>query len=294
MFLLRNYADTHHHESRRVKGIACDERGSRVDAAMETRSGGPRSPLRVMMILEVLAEHRTGITLTTLSQVIGLPKTSLLSLLRVMESSGYVAVKDLRYYLGPFGYRLGALISSTFEAVNVFQSTLRDLSGKTQETVMLGFLDRYSKMCSYLEIVQPDVPVRYVPSIGARRPLYCTAAGRAFLFFSGDRYLDDYLATVTLTRHSPNTVTSKSELRALAKAALKVGYAVNMGETNTTTGAVSAPIYDKAMTIEYCVIVAGPLDRIHQRLKHIANATLAAGRDMSGKLGYSGAYPVPG
>jgi DNA-binding IclR family transcriptional regulator len=75
-----------------------------------------------MMILEVLAEHRTGLTLTTLGQVIGLPKTSLLSLLRVLESSGYVAVKDLRYYLGPFGYRLGALISSTFEAVNVFQS----------------------------------------------------------------------------------------------------------------------------------------------------------------------------
>src|ERR1700733_6161655 len=156
---------------------------------MQTRSDGPRSPLRVMMILEVLAEHRTGITLTTLSQVIGLPKTSLLSLLRVMEGSGAGAVKDLPYYLGPFGYRLGALTSSTFEAVNVFQSTLRDLSGKTQETVMLGFLDRYSKMCSYLEIVQPDVPVRYVPSIGARRPLYCTAAGRAFLFFLGDQYL---------------------------------------------------------------------------------------------------------
>ena len=265
-----------------------------MDTAMETRSDGPRSPLRVMMILEVLAEHRTGITLTTLSQVIGLPKTSLLTLLRVLESSGYVVVKDLRYYLGPFGYRLGALISSTFDAVNVFQPTLRELSGKTQETVMLGFLDRYSKMCSYLEIVQPDVPVRYVPSIGARRPLYCTAAGRAFLFFLGDQYLDDYLATATLTRHSPNTVTSKSDLRALAKAAQKVGYATNMGETNTTTGAVSAPIYDKAMTIEYCVIVAGPLDRIRQRLKHIANATLAAGRDMSGKLGYSGAYPVRG
>jgi DNA-binding IclR family transcriptional regulator len=263
-----------------------------VNAVKEMRNDGPRSPLRVMLILEVLAEHRTGITLTTLSEAIGLPKTSLLSLLRVLESSGYVAVKDLRYYLGPFGYRLGALISSTFEAVNVFQSTLRDLSGKTQETVMLGFLDRYSKMCSYLEVVQPDVPVRYVPSIGARRPLYCTAAGRAFLFFLGDQYLDDYLATATLTRHSPNTVTSKSELRSLAKLAQKVGYAVNMGETNTTTGAVSAPIYDKSMTIEYCVIVAGPLDRIRQRLKHIANATLAAGRDMSGKLGYSGVYPV--
>lgn len=244
------------------------------------------------MILEVLAEHRTGITLTTLSQAIGMPKTSLLSLLRVLETSGYVVVKDLRYYLGPFSYRLGALISSTFEAVNVFQQALLDLSRATQETVMLGFLDRYSKMCSFLEIVQPDVSVRYVPSIGTRRPLYCTAAGRAFLFFLGDDYLDDYLETVELIKHSPRTVTRKNELRATAQVARKAGYAMNLGETNTTTGAISAPIYDKAMSIEYCVIVAGPLDRIMQRQKHIARMTLGAGRDMSIKLGYSGPYPA--
>jgi len=245
-----------------------------------------------MMILEVLAEHRTGITLTTLSQVVGLPKTSLLSLLRSLEAAGYVVAKDLRYYLGPFGYRLGALISSNFDAVNVFQSALRALSEQTQETVMLGFLDRYSKMCSYLETVQPDVPVRYVPSIGARRPLYCTAAGRAFLFFQDDRFLNDYLEVTEFIKHSPRTVTKKTELRALARAARERGYAVNMGETNTTTGAVSAPIYDDAGTIPYCVIAAGPLERIERRLKHVAAMTLAAGRDMSAKLGYRGAYPV--
>jgi DNA-binding IclR family transcriptional regulator len=253
---------------------------------------GPRSALRVMMILETLAEHRTGITLSTLAEVLKTPKTSLLALLRVLEGSGYIVAKDLRYYLGPFGYRLGALISSTFEAVNVFQSALRDLSLKTQETVMLGFLDRYSKLCSYLEVVQPDIPVRYVPSIGARRPLYCTAAGRGFLFFLGDDFLDDYLATAELIKHSPRTVTSKTELRALARKARALGYAVNMGETNLGTGAVSAPIYDRAMTIQYCVIVAGPLDRIKDRLKRVSDMTLAAGRDMSMKLGYAGRYPL--
>jgi DNA-binding IclR family transcriptional regulator len=245
-----------------------------------------------MMILETLAEHRTGITLSTLSEVLKMPKTSLLSLLRVLEASGYVAVRDLRYFLGPFGFRLGALISSTYEAVNVFQAALRALSLKTQETVMLGFLDRYSKMCSFLEVVQPDIPMQYVPSIGARRPLYCTAAGRAFLFFLGDAFLEDYLATAELTKQSPRTVTSKAELRVLARKARQVGYAVNMGETNTTTGAISAPVYDQAMAIQYCVIAAGPLDRIRQRLEFVSAATLAAGRDMSTKLGYRGPYPA--
>jgi DNA-binding IclR family transcriptional regulator len=253
---------------------------------------GPRSALRVMMILETLAEHRTGITLSTLSEVLKTPKTSLLSLLRVLEASGYVAVRDLRYFLGPFGFRLGALISSTYEVVNVFQSTLRELSLKTRETVMLGFLDRYSKLCSFLEVVQPDIPVQYVPSIGARRPLYCTAAGRAFLFFQGDDFLEDYLATVELIKHSPRTVTSKTDLRALARKARAAGYALNMGETNTTTGAVSAPIYDRAVTIQYCVIVAGPHDRMTQNIKTIADMIVAAGRDMSAKLGYLGPYPA--
>jgi DNA-binding IclR family transcriptional regulator len=253
---------------------------------------GPRSALRVPMILETLAEHRTGITLSTLSEVLDAPKTSLLALLRVLEASGYVVVNDFRYFLGPFGFRLGALISSTYEAANVLQSALHDLSERTQETVMLGFLDRYSKHCSYLKVVQPETPIRYVPSIGARRPLYCTAAGRAFLFFLGDDFLEDYLSTTELIKHSPRTITSKTELRALAHKARNLGYAINMGESETTTGAVSAPIYDRAMTIQYCVIVAGPLDRIRERLKTVSSMTIEAARDMSSKLGYTGAYPL--
>jgi DNA-binding IclR family transcriptional regulator len=264
--------------------------GMKDDGKAEERLG-PRSALRVTMILETLAEHRTGITLSTLSEVLGAPKTSLLALLRVLEGSGYVVVRDFRYFLGPFGFRLGALISSTYEAVNVFRADLHDLSRKTGETVMLGFLDRYSKACSFLEMVQPDTPVRYVPSIGARRPLYCTAAGRGFLFFLGDAFLEEYLATAELTKHSPRTVTSKTDLRALARKARTLGYAVNLGETNTTTGAVSAPIYDRAMTIQYCVIVAGPLDRIRERMASVTRSLLAAGRDMSAKLGHTGAYP---
>jgi DNA-binding IclR family transcriptional regulator len=254
---------------------------------------GPRSALRVPMILETLAEHRTGISLSALSEVLGAPKTSLLALLRVLEASGYVVVNDLRYFLGPFGFRLGALISSTYEAVDVLHSALTDLSGRTRETVMLGFLDRYSKHCSYLKVVQPETPIRYVPTIGARRPLYCTAAGRAFLFFLGDEFLESYLSTTELIKQSPRTVTSKADLRALAHKARKAGYAINLGESDTTTGAVSAPIYDRAMTIQYCVIVAGPLDRIRQNMKTVSGMTLLAGREMSSKLGYAGPYPAP-
>jgi DNA-binding IclR family transcriptional regulator len=254
---------------------------------------GPRSALRVPMILETLAEHRTGITLSAMSEVLNAPKTSLLALLRVLEASGYVVVTDFRYFLGPFGFRLGALISSTYEAADVLHSALRDLSAKTQETVMLGFLDRYSKTCSYLKVVQPDTPIRYVPSIGARRPLYCTAAGRAFLFFLDDEFLENYLATTELVKQSPRTITSKAELRTLAEKARKVGFAINLGESETTTGAVSAPIYDRTMTIQYCVIVAGPMDRIRERLKTVSSMTLEAARDMSSKLGHAGAYPLP-
>lgn len=243
------------------------------------------------MILETLAEHRTGITLSALAEVLDAPKTSLLSLLRVLEGSGYVVVNDFRYFLGPFGFRLGAMISSTYEAANVLQSALRDLSERTQETVMLGFLDRYSRLCSYLKVVQPETPVRYVPSIGARRPLYCTAAGRAFLFFLGDEFLENYLSTTELIKQSPRTVTSKTELRALALKARSVGYAINLGESDTTTGALSAPIYDRDLTIQYCVIVAGPVERIRERLKMASGMILDAARDMSSKLGYVGPYP---
>jgi DNA-binding IclR family transcriptional regulator len=64
------------------------------------------------------------------------------------------------------------------------------------------------------------------------------------------------------------------------------------GSRDATTGALSAPIYDRALTIQYCVIVAGPVDRIRDRLKTVSSTILEAARDMSSKLGYVGPYPA--
>src|SRR6202020_74403 len=97
---------------------------------------------------------------------------------------------------------------------DMLHSALHDLSARTQETVMLGFLDRYSKTCSYNNVVQPYTRIRYLPTIGARRPLYCTAAGRAFLFFLDNEFLENYLATTDLVKQTRRTITSKAEWRA--------------------------------------------------------------------------------
>jgi DNA-binding IclR family transcriptional regulator len=112
------------------------------------------------------------------------------------------------------------------------------------------------------------------------------------LFFLGDEFLENYLSTTELVKHSSRTVTSKTELRALARKARSVGYAINLGESDTTTGAISAPIYDRAMTIQYCVIVAGPVDRVRNGLKTVSGTILEAARDMSSKLSYVGPYPA--
>ena len=56
----------------------------------EDRAAPPRAPLRVMQVIATLAKHRDGLSLAQLSEALQLPKTSLFSLLRSLESGGYV------------------------------------------------------------------------------------------------------------------------------------------------------------------------------------------------------------
>src|SRR5438045_660146 len=65
------------------------------------RSATTLAPLRVMRIVGVLASHPDGLTLAALSARTGVPKSSLFSLLRTLESGGYVEGADGIYGLGP-------------------------------------------------------------------------------------------------------------------------------------------------------------------------------------------------
>ncbi len=252
---------------------------------------GPRSPNRVMHVLESLAEFPDGLSLAKLGEVVGIPKTSLLSFLRVLEASGYVAKSNGAYTLGPLAFRLGLIIASAFKITSMLHPSLVQLAGRARETVMLGMLDETRDEACYIDIAQPDVRVRYLAQIGTRRPLYCTAIGRAILAYQDSAFLSRYMSKTKFVAHTSNTITNVGRLKVILEKVHASGVAVTRGEYDATTGAAAAPIFDREARVSFAVIIAAPAERLVAKEAELIPLVTEAGEQLSRVIGFPGRYP---
>lgn len=236
-----------------VESTSSDERGEYQ---------GPRSPLRVMQIVELLAELPNGLALMQLTERLEIPKTSLLSQLRVLQASEYLRHEDGRYFLGPAAHRMGMLIAANASVPAVTSPLLEELVQSTGETAMLAMLDLQKMEMVYVARVEGTHAVRFSPSIGARRPLYCTAFGRALLAHQDEEFLARYLSKVAPQRITSRTVTSERALRQILQSIKSSGLALTQEEHTRDAGAIAAPVIERGKPVSYAIGIALPVARL--------------------------------
>src|SRR5438552_17295488 len=173
----------------------------------------PRSPLRVMNILEELASEPRGIALIRLLERLDMPKTSLVNLLRALEESSYVVKSKSLYQLGEAALRLSSMISVSFPFPHSVHDLLVELMTRCNETAMLATLSEDSQAAVYVDKVECQRPIRFAGFIGARRPLHCTVIGKALLAFQDDAFISHYLKYGKFESYGPGTVTDQGKLR---------------------------------------------------------------------------------
>ncbi len=252
---------------------------------------GPRSPLRVMRVIETLAEASEPVSLAALAERLAIPKTSLLNHLRVLAAARYVALQDGRYALGAAALRLGAIIVAESSLLTCVGPVARRLAADTGETALLAMLDEDRLDATYVGVYEGAQPIRYAPSVGARRPLYCTAMGRALLASRDDAFVRRYLASATLARRNARTVTEPAKLRAELAKVRADGIAVTVGEHTDGVGALAAPVVARDGSVQCSIGLAVPATRIRPERARLARAVRDAAAQASWTLGARGARP---
>ena len=247
----------------------------------------PRAVLRIVKILDCVADVPDGCTLAFLTQHTGAPKSSLLNLLRGLVGAGYLALRGGSYVLGPESYALAMKIGGSIRLPELTHATLQRLSDQTHETALMGVPASHDQI-TYVDKVEPNRTIRAHVSLGERRPLYSSAGGRAILAFLPPEKLDAYLKTVKLEPATPLTETVRSRLRDILTQVRQEGFAVTIGEAELGLGGVAAPIFDNQSQVVGCLILSGPSDRMEPHVANWAALVLAASRDLSRLRGYRG------
>jgi IclR family acetate operon transcriptional repressor len=242
---------------------------------------------KVLRILEVLQASPTGLQLKDIALRTTLNKSTAYRFLAHLESEGYLFRDDSgAYIVGPKLARLGSGTAYHATLRTVCRPVMQRLWVTTTETVNLGVLSGLDVL--YLDVLESSHSFRLVSQIGSRRPLHCTALGKAMLAFLSPNERESAVASLRLEKFARRTITSIPRLqRELSKVAQQ-GYAVDDEEAGAGSRCVGAPIFDQSGNVAAAISVSGPITRIDRaKLLPISKAVRDGAQLISRNLGYA-------
>lgn len=261
--------------------------------ARESKSAPVGVVTKVLDILETLHDAPSGLQLKDVAQLTGINKSTAYRFLAHLEHEGYVFRDSSGAYA--IGVRLARLASGAS-----YQTTLRKLSRPilqqlwrvTGETVNIAVLD--GREVLYLDVMESSHTFRLVSQVGMRRPVYCTALGKAMLSFIPEEEQQYFFDGMSFERFTPHTIRGAVQLRKEFALIRQRGYSIDNEEAYLGSRCIAAPIFEASGKIAAALSVSGPTTRVtRERVPVVAAAAKSAATAISRTLGYAVAQKIP-
>ncbi|MBX0329463.1 IclR family transcriptional regulator [Oscillochloris sp. ZM17-4] len=249
---------------------------------------------RALDVLETLAEADEDLSVSQLTERLGLPLGTVHRLLGSLAARGYAAQDRATRRYGP-GPRLlevaaRAAGSRRFSLARVAIPSLQRLTDATGETSNLLLLQ--GREAAYSEQVSSPHMVRLFTEVGQRVPLYCTGGGKAILSGMGERDLEAYLAEAAPRAWTPKTISSLDGLRADVQLSARRGFAIDDEERDLGVCCVAAPIFDRQGRCVAALSISGPSTRLSAaRAAGLGPMVRAEADACSAAMGFAGTRP---
>jgi DNA-binding IclR family transcriptional regulator len=255
----------------------------------ELAVGAPRSVTRVVQIFDDLCSRPTGASLATLSESIGVPKSSLLNLLRGLLASNHLTFVNGLYQLGPEAYGMASAIIAArrfLSFADLARPIMRRLVDTTQETSVLAVMSGDKKSAIYVEKIESPTALRFTATVGDSRPLLWSAVGRVLLAFQVDHWLNEYMRTVKMVKHTPVSEIRRARLREILEDVRRTHVAATADQGTMNVSGFAAPIFDSSGALVAAVGLAAPTDRARERVAEFSAMAHDAGLEISRLMGY--------
>ena len=254
------------------------------------RSIAPQSVTRVLQILDALSTADRPIGLAGLSRALNTPKSSLAALLRGLVDTNFVIFSEGAYRLGASAFGLGsALVEARrrLQTSDIIRDGMRYLNNRSGETVLFAVLNN-DDACTmtYVDIVESRNAIRFSVTAGDRRPLYCTAGGRALLSAKSNDEVCRYLETAKLQRLASNTEINKAILLEAVQHAREEHIACTHDEAAEGVTGIASLIRDASGTVLGALVVAAPTTCLEDHGTKLVSLVREASETISRNLGY--------
>ena len=238
-------------------------------------------------LLKSFSEGEAEIGVTSLSRRLGVAKSTVYRLASTLVSEGLLEQnpETEKYRLGMSLFGLGALVRQRMNVATDARPFLFHLREATGETVHLAILEGPDIV--FVLNLESNHAIRMRADLGARKPAFCTAEGRAMLAYQSQDIVNDVLGRRLVPR-TPKTVIDAKQIKAALEDVRMRGYATEDEQSELGMRSVAAPIRNANGRVVAAIGLAGPMQRISdEALATFAPLVVDAARTISARLGYN-------
>src|SRR4051794_39005876 len=233
-----------------------------------------------------LVADRGSATVADVGAGVGLSRSTAYRLVDRLRASGYLQEARLpgAVRLGPPPGRVGLAALNQMEIMDVAPARLLELAQNAGETVNLAVPQRDEMVYVY----QAEGPgaVKVTAHLGTRRPLNCSALGKAYLASLAPDELDERLRRLQLVRLTASSIVDATAFLGELDATRARGYALDREEAEDGVACVGAAVRDYTGRPLAAISVVGAAERMPAKHDTVAPLLLAAAADVSQRLGF--------
>lgn len=253
--------------------------------------GGTATADRVADILLAFISGPASLGVSEVARDLGISKAVVHRIFQSLLSRRFLQIdaNTRSYRLGPSATALGARALRDLDMRRAARPVLEALRDKTDETTTLTELVGDSRV--YLDQFESRQSIRMTVELGRPHALHAGGSGKSILAFLPSERQEELIQR-GLTQVTPATVTDPDRLRAELRDVEACGYAVSLGERQHDAGSVASPVFGADGWVIGSLSVCGPVGRFDdETVAAHAELVLAAAREVSRRMGWSGPYP---
>ena len=240
---------------------------------------------RALIILDLVARAPAGLGTREISRKLGYGSGTTQKILNTLRSHGWIAKRSEtdRYVLGLGAIAFAYLAHSHSNVITLARPFLERLARQTNESVYLAI--RQENACVYVDKVLGSEEIRMDAPLGIKRPLNCTAVGKALLAYADgqDRTALQALAGSFETSTKRSVIDADALYDELA-VVRRNGYALDIREYNPSGACIAAAVRDGDGLPVAAITVTGPAERLEENRDEFARLVAAAAIEFSQSL----------
>ncbi len=252
-----------------------------------TDNSSIHSVQRTFKVIYALCDKYDGLSLTQLSEQVGLHKSTVSRILNTLKTENLIKQnkESLKYSLGNGFLEISLKYLGGFELRKVAYPYMQKLQTTVGESVNLAILD-FDEII-YIERVVSPLPLRHSMKIGDRAPACFTALGKAMLAFSDNSFIGEILSGEDPDKNIPRSKDQIDKFLEDLSQIRNTGIAFDDRIHQEHIRCLGSPILTSEKRVIGALSVSGPSSRMNDdKLPGMKQALLDSVGEISKELGW--------